>query len=69
MGYLNLSDLKAECWGSSWEPGARDRRGWPDFEEWPPPGEPGSASQAPEAPDDRPIFERFGERRLVLIGR
>jgi hypothetical protein len=67
MGYLNLSDLKAESWGSSWEPDVRDRREWPDFEEWPPPDS--AASQSAEAPDDWPLFERFGERRLVLIGR
>ena len=69
MGNLNLSDLKAESWGSSWEPDARDRREWLEIEEWPPPEELGSASQSAEAPDDWPLFEQFCDRRLVLIGR
>ena len=69
MGNLNLSDLQAESWGSSWEPDARNRREWQDIEEWPPPEEPGAASQRADDTDDVSIFERFGERRLVLIGR
>ena len=67
MGNLILSDLKASSWGSSWEPDVRDRRDWPDLEEWPPPD--AVASLPGDAPNGWPLFERFGDRRLVLIGR
>jgi hypothetical protein len=67
MGNLILSDLMASSWGSSWEPDARDQRDWAQIEQWPPPED--SAGLSDDAPGDRPIFEPFGERRLVLIGR
>jgi hypothetical protein len=67
MGNLMVSDLKAASWGSSWEPDARDRRDWAEIEEWPPPED--AVSLSDDVRDDWPIFERFGERRLVLIGR
>jgi hypothetical protein len=69
MGNLNVSDLRAASWGSSWEPDVRDRREWMEIAEWPPPEGLGAASQSADEIDACSIFERFGERRLVPIGR
>ena len=64
MNHLNLSELLTAGWGASWQPDVRDRREWPEIDEWPPPtGAPAASA------DDRPILERIGESRLVLVGR